>query len=170
MTLKMIQERLRDRTTAAKDELQPLKARAARLQAEIQNLVDVMASTPKAQASHLLAAMNEGHVELEGLKARIVAIETSPEAISLEVRRLEAESKRLLGNLRKAAQAESARALLAHLFNGPLTATPTETDDGPRLLIVGRASLQQMLTFESGGWVIKNPRQNGRPQRGSERW
>jgi hypothetical protein len=41
-----------------------------------------------------------------------------------------------------------ARALLERIFDGKLTATPVETEDGPRFLVEGVASLSKMLALE----------------------
>ncbi len=128
-----------------------LKGRVAKLTAEIQNLVDVMAVTPPAQVGHLVDAMKERDVKRRGLVARINAVETAPEALSLEVRRLEAESRKLLGDLRRAAELEpeKARELLVRLFDGKLTARPVETDVGTRFELAGMASLKRMTTFDA---------------------
>ncbi len=55
-------------------------------------------------------------------------------------------------DLRTAASLEpsKARALVARIFDGTLTATPVETDDGPRFQMEGTASLARMLAVEGG--------------------
>ena len=58
------------------------------------------------------------------------------------------------------------RALLAHLFNGPLTATPTQTDEGARFLLEGRASLDAMLTFDTEGVGDQKPPEKRASPRG----
>jgi hypothetical protein len=110
-----------------------------------------MAVTPPAQVGHLVDAMKERDLELKALTARITATETAPEALSLEVRRLEAESRKLLADLRRAAQLEpdKARELLVRLFDGKLTARPVETAVGTRFELAGTASLKRMTTFDA---------------------
>ncbi len=81
---------------------------------------------------------------------------------------MEEEAKKLIADLRTAAAMEpsKARALVERIFDGKLTATPVETEDGPRFLIEGTASLAQMLALEGKG-VSKNPPINTCPQRES---
>jgi hypothetical protein len=50
-----------------------------------------------------------------------------------------------------------ARALVARIFDGKLTATPVETEDGPRFLMEGTASLVPMLAIEGEGGQQKPP-------------
>ena len=152
-TFAKIRERLKDRSKQTAGDLPQMKARAAKLSAEIQNLVDVMANTPAAQAGHLLAAMNERHLEHQALTTRINAIETGPGVIALEVRRREAESRKLLADLRRAAQLEPAKArkLLVRVFDGKLTARPVDTESGPRFQLEGTASWKRMTTLDALG-------------------
>jgi hypothetical protein len=124
VTLAKIRARLKAGNQRTAADLPQLKGRVAKLTAEIQNLVDVMAVTPPAQVGHLVDAMKDRDVERQGLVARINAEETAPEALPLEVRRLEAESRKLLADLRRAAELEpeKARELLVRLFDGKLEA------------------------------------------------
>ena len=55
------------------------------------NLVDILATTPKANAGGLISGLNERQEELNALEARIRATKTAPEALGLEIRRYEAE-------------------------------------------------------------------------------
>ncbi len=132
----------------------------------LENLVDLMASTP-GQAGHLPSGMNERHLELEKLKTRISVAELEPQALSLEVHRLEAEAK-LLGDLRAAATLEpaKARALLQKVFDGKLTSMLIQTDNGPRLRREGRASLKRMVALDTVGGEEQKPRQQLRPPAG----
>jgi hypothetical protein len=124
-----------------------------------------MANTPAAQAGHLLAAMNERHLEHQALTTRINAIETAPDVIALEVRRLEAESRKLLADLRQAAQLEPAKAreLLVRVFDGKLTARPVDTESGPRFQLEGTASWKRMTTLDALGGEQKPPQKYASP-------
>jgi hypothetical protein len=70
--------------------------------------------------------------------------------IQFEVRRMEEEAKSLIANLSKAVAMEPtfARAFLKTVFEGKLTATPVETEGGPRFQVEGTASLARMLAIE----------------------
>lgn len=73
---------------------------------------------------------------------------------------MEEEAKKLIADLRTAAAMEpsKARALVERIFDGKLTATPVETEDGPRFPMEGVASLAQMLAIEGEGGSAKKPR------------
>src|SRR5580698_7594099 len=103
--------------------------------------------------------MHERHEELTALDTRINATKAAPETIAFEVRRMEEEAKKLIADLRTAAAMEpsKARALVARIFDGKLTATPVETEDGPRFLIEGVASMARMLAIEGEGGQQKPP-------------
>ena len=151
-SLKKVRARLAKRAKTVTSDMPQLEGRAAKLRAEIANIVDLMAVTPKAEAGHLLEAMHERHEELTVLDTRINASKAAPETFLFEVRRMEEEAKKLIADLRTAAALEpaKARALVARIFDGTLTATPVETDDGPRFQMEGTASLARMLAVEGG--------------------
>jgi site-specific DNA recombinase len=157
--LKRVRARLAKRAKEVASDMPQLEGRAAKLRAEIANIVDLMAVTPKAEAGHLLAAMHERHEELTALHTRINATKAAPETIAFEVRRMEEEAKKLIADLRTAAAMEpsKARALVERIFDGKLTATPVETEDGPRFLMEGVASMAQMLAIEGEGGQQKPP-------------
>jgi DNA invertase Pin-like site-specific DNA recombinase len=159
-TLKEVRRRLAERSKQAHAELPPLEARAAKLRAEIANIVDILACTPKENAGALVAGMCERQEELNELDTRIRTARAAPGAIQLEAKRMEAEAKRRLVALREALDRnpKEARAIIAAAFEGKLTATPIETPDGPRFQIEGTASLGRMLAIESDAeGVTKNP-------------
>jgi Recombinase zinc beta ribbon domain/Recombinase len=125
-SLKKVRTRLAKRVKEVVSDMPQLEGRAAKLRAEIANIVDLMAVTPKAEAGHLLAAMHERHEELTALDTRINATKAAPETILFEVRRMEEEARKLIADLRTAAAMEptKARALLERIFDGKLTGEP----------------------------------------------
>ena len=148
-SLKKVRARLAKRVKEVVSDMPQLEGRAAKLRAEIGNIVDLMAVTPKAEAGHLLAAVHERHEELTALDTRINATKAAPETILFEVRRMEEEARKLIADLRTAAAMEpKARALLERIFDGKLTASRVETEDGSRFLMEGTASLAHMLALE----------------------
>lgn len=163
-SLKKIRARLAVRAKQVTSEMPVLQGNAAKLKAEIANIVDVLAVTPKEHAAGLIAGMGERQVELTALEARIAATNLAPDSISFEVRRMEEEAKKLIADLRQAAELEpsKARELLVRIFDGKLTATPQDTTDGPRFLIEGIASLAHMRIVEGDPGQQKPPR-NVRP-------
>lgn len=167
--LRKVRERLlaRAKLTTAND-LPQVEARATKLRTEITNLVDVIAVTPKAAAASLIAGLGERQKELNELEARLRATKTAPEAITFELARMEADAKKLVANLRKTVNLapDRARAFLEAVFDGKLTATPVETEAGPRFQVEGRASLVPMLTADFAQ-VSENPCGILRPRRDS---
>jgi site-specific DNA recombinase len=93
-SLEKVRQRLvaRAKTTGTSEVLQ-LESRAAKLRAELGNLVDILASTPKANASSILAGFSERQEELNDLDTRIRTTKAVPEAIQFEVRRMEARQR-----------------------------------------------------------------------------
>jgi site-specific DNA recombinase len=165
-SLEKVRQRLVARAkTTGTGEVPQLEGRAAKLRAELGNLVDILASTPKANAGSILAGISERQEELNDLETRIRTTKAAPEAIQFEVRRMEAEAKRLIADLGAAAAMEPsrARAFLSTLFDGTLTARPVETEDGPRVQIEGTASVARMLAAETSGGRTNPPRKFASP-------
>ncbi|MBX3230688.1 MAG: recombinase family protein [Labilithrix sp.] len=167
--LKEVSRRIAARAKQQNAELPKLEAEAHKLRAEIANLVDQIASSPKAVSEPLIAGLNERQERVNELDARIRATKAAPEAMSLEVRRMEAEAKARLAGLREMLERNprEARTLLSTIFDGKLTATPVKMPDGPRLQVEGRASVGRMLALEAEGLVIQTPQTKWRPQRDS---
>lgn len=151
-TLKEVRRRLAASAKRSDKEIPTLEAKAHKLQAQIANIVDAIAETPKGdQRAALVDGLGERQEELNALKARIAAIKAAPETVQLEVRRMEVEAKARILQLREALEAnpKEARAFLGAVFGGRLTATPLVDQRGPRFLIEGTASVGRMLAYES---------------------
>jgi hypothetical protein len=56
-----------------------------------------------------------------------------------------------------------ARAFISAIFDGKLTATPIQTEDGPRFQVEGNASVARMLALELPGGQ-QNPPTNSRSE------
>ena len=82
-SLKKVRARLAVRSKQVTSEMPALQGRAAKLKAEIANIVDVLAVTPKEHAAGLIAGMGERQVELSALEARIAATKLAPESDQL---------------------------------------------------------------------------------------
>ena len=104
----------------------------------------------KSKPEIIIQAIAERQEELSALEARLRAAKAAPEAISLELRRMEAEAKKRVADLRALLDRnpEEARRTMAAVFNGPITFTPVETTDGPRYRLEGQAVVGRVLTGE----------------------
>ena len=159
--LKEVRRRLNEGTKRTEKDLPQLEAKAHKLRAQIANIVDVIAETPKGKTSGLVAGLNERQEELDALDTRIRAVRAAPETIKLEVSRMEAECRSRVERLQEAMDRnpKEARAILDAIFGGKLTATPLVDRYGPRFVVEGVASVGRMLAYEcepsEGG--SKNP-------------
>jgi hypothetical protein len=74
---------------------------------------------------------------------------------------METEAKKLIADLRVAVAMEpsKARAFISAIFDGKLTATPMQTEDGPRFQVEGNASVARMLALELPGGKQNPPPQ-----------
>ncbi len=169
--LKSLRRRMIEKSRTTTRELPRLESEAAKLKAQVANLVDILASTPKANASALIAGLNERQDELNALDARLRTIKAAPSAIDLEIRRYEEEARARVAHLQEVLRStpKQARALLSAIFGGKLTARPLVDRHGPRFVIEGEASVARMLAYEEeqgdGSSEIHPPRL--RPQRES---
>jgi DNA invertase Pin-like site-specific DNA recombinase len=148
-TLTEVRRRLVERAKTANDDLPRLEKEASTLRAALDRLVDALArSTDKPDA--IVRGITERQERLSALDAQIRAARAAPGALDLEVRRLEVEAKKRIHDLRGLLErsGEEGRKVIAALFDGPLTATPIETPEGPRYRVKGKAVIGRMLTAE----------------------
>ncbi len=148
-TLTEVRRRLAERAKTANDELPRLEKEASTLRAALDRLVDALAgSTEKPDA--IVRGIAERQERLSALDAQIRAARAAPGALDLEVRRLEVEAKKRIRDLAGLLErsGEEGRKVIAALFDGPLTATPIETPEGPRYRVKGKAVIGRMLTAE----------------------
>jgi site-specific DNA recombinase len=123
--LNVLRRRLTDRTKCTTTEVQVMEADAKRLKAEIDNLVAAVAAGAS-QVDALVQGLAERQEKLSEVDACIRAAKTAPEAISMELRRIERDARaRLDGVPRRTRGAPSqARAFLTQILAGPLKFTP----------------------------------------------
>ncbi len=148
-TLVEIRRRLAERSSESSTELPQLEKEASGVRIEINRLVVAITSTDKAPAP-LVHALSERQERLDALEARLHAAKAAPAAIELEVRRMEAEAKKRLGDARGAMMRnpEEARRVLQLVLDGPLRVTPIDMPEGRRFQIEGAASFGRFLMTE----------------------
>src|SRR5205085_2073142 len=76
-TLKEVRRRLAANAKRSDKDIPQLEAKAHKLRAQIANIVDILAETPKAKTEGLIAGLNERQDELNALDARIRAIKAA---------------------------------------------------------------------------------------------
>jgi site-specific DNA recombinase len=134
--LKILRQRLIDRVRTARSDVHELEAEARQLREEIGNLVKVIAAGgASAKLDAVVEAVAERQERLREVDARIRAAKTAPDAIMVELRRLELEARGRLAEFRSALEAhpEEARTFLGRVLAGSLRFTP----DGNRFRIEG---------------------------------
>ena len=148
-TLKVIHRRLRERSAATTTDVPTIEEEARELRVEIDRLVSAIATTAQ-PPEPLVTAIGQRQTRLGALEAHIRASNAAPEAISLELRRMESEAKKRLLDLRGALERNpaEARAVLEGIFDGKLVAHPIDTPDGRRFQVEGTASVGKMLISE----------------------
>ncbi|MES1176504.1 MAG: recombinase family protein [Myxococcales bacterium] len=158
-TLKRVRERLSERAEVTTSELPGLQAQAQKLRAEIDRLVEAIA-TANSKPAALVSAIADRQERLSDLEARMRAAQAAPGAISLEIRRLELETRKRIDNLRAVLERnpEEARALMLSVFEGPLVCTPIETSAGKRFQIEGNAVIGRIFAGEAGVSNSASPR------------
>jgi site-specific DNA recombinase len=113
-------------------------ARATGLKGEIRNLAALVAKGVDSPTIAEEIAEREKHLRV--VQSRVDATRTAPSVLDLEIRRLEVEARKRIGDLRDLCRRrpEEARRALKALFDGPLKMTPVATPDGPRYGVEGR--------------------------------
>ena len=156
--LKEVRRRIAVQAQDAGAETAQLEDRARRLRKEIENLAEAIART-NGSVPVLADKLAERQEQLSTIDARLKLQKTAPDALSLQVRRLEAEARKRIDHLRELLDGdqEEARKVLESLLDGPLTFTPIETADGRRYRVEGRVATGALLQ------VPPDP-QCGRPQ------
>ncbi|WP_437594386.1 hypothetical protein [Sorangium sp. So ce1000] len=149
--LKQPRHRLAERAKRTTSDVPQLEKEAVRLRTEMDRLVQALASTDQ-QPEVIVRAIAERQEQLFTLDARLRAAKAAPEAIKIEIRRMEAEAKKRIGDLRSMLDRnpEDARKVLAPLFETPLNVTPVETAEGKRFWIEGAAVVGRMLATDAG--------------------
>lgn len=144
--LREVRRRLAARAKATTTELPVIQKEAAQLRGEIARLVAALASTDQ-QPAPIVTAIAERQDRLSVLEARLRAAKAAPEAIQVEVRRMEAEVRQRLQEFRGMLDRnpEEARQVIRALLRGPLRFKPIEVPDGKRYRIEGEVSVAGIL-------------------------
>lgn len=148
--LQELRRRLIERAKSVDNELPQLEREASRLRAEITRLVQVLASVDQ-KPEAVIQGIAERQDQLSALEARMKAAKVAPSALDLEVRRLEKEGRRRLGDLRAMLERnpDEGRKALETILGGPLRFTPIETPEGKRYKIEGVVALETVVAVES---------------------
>jgi septal ring factor EnvC (AmiA/AmiB activator) len=151
--LREVRRRLADRAVSTTAQTPQLEKEAAGLRAEIGRIVTAIASTDNPPAP-LVSALSERQERLDALDARLRAVKAAPAAIELEVRRMEAEAKKRIADMRNALarNPEEARKVLEVVLDGPLRVSPVDLPEGRRFQIDGAAAVGRLLAVDG-----KNP-------------
>ncbi|WP_240806612.1 recombinase family protein [Polyangium spumosum] len=144
--LQNVRERLAERTTKTTTDLPRMEKEATRLRTEIDRLITALATIDQ-KPEAVIRAIAERQEELSALEARLRGAKAAPEAIHLELRRMEAEARTRLDELKGilTRKPEQAREVISMLFEGPIKLTPIETPEGKRFWVEGSANLWALL-------------------------
>ncbi|TKD03424.1 recombinase family protein [Polyangium fumosum] len=159
---------LAERTTKTTTDLPRMEKEAARLRTEIDRLVTALATIDQ-KPEAVIRAIADRQEELSALEARLRGAKAAPEAIQLELRRMEAEARRRLDELKGTLtrKPEQAREVISMLFEGPIKLTPIETPEGKRFWVEGSANLWALFaagclkSASPAGYARSCTRQNG---------
>ncbi|AUX43692.1 uncharacterized protein SOCE26_051440 [Sorangium cellulosum] len=149
--LKQLRQRLAERAKTTTSDVPQLEKEATRLRTEIDRLVLALASTDQ-KPEALVRAIAERQEQLSALDARLRASKAAPQAIQLEARRMEADAKKRIADLRAMLDRnpEEARKVMGTLFETSLTVAPIETAEGKRFWIEGAAVIGRILATDAG--------------------
>jgi site-specific DNA recombinase len=119
--LKVLRQRLTDRIKATSATSVEDEQEANKLRKEIDRLVKALASTD-AKPEPVIRAVAEKQEQLSLLESRIRAAKSAPEAISLELHRLEQEARRRAHDIKKLLEMDTAEArkFLSTIFTEPM--------------------------------------------------
>jgi hypothetical protein len=147
--LREVRRRLAERAVTPTSDVPHLEKDAATLRAEVERLVTAIATTAQPPAP-LVHALAERQARLDALDARIRAAKAAPAAIELEARRMEAEAKQRIADMRAALarNPEDARKVLQAVLAGPLRVSPVDLPNGRRFQIEGAAAVGRLLAVD----------------------
>ena len=149
--LRQLRHRLAERAKTTTSDVPQLEKEATQLRTEIGRFVLALASTDQ-KPEAIVRAVAERQEQLSALEARLRVTRAAPEAIQLEVRRMEVEAKQRIADARAMLERnpEEARRVVATLFPGPLTVAPIDTAEGKRFWIEGSAVIGRMFAADGG--------------------
>jgi hypothetical protein len=149
--LKEVRRRLTQRASQNEPQLAELEAQARKLKTEVTRLGEAICSTNEPPMT-LVRMMGEKEKSLSAVEARIASMQTSPQVLDLEVRRLEKDARKRLSELQglTSRRPEEARKALGSLLVGPLRFTPIETPEGQRFSIEGQLGMSSNEGVPSG--------------------
>ncbi|GAC1549848.1 MAG: recombinase family protein [Polyangiales bacterium] len=142
--LKEVRRRVAERAKTTSRELPEIDKKSAKVQREIGNLTEALAGGREKPAP-VLEAIADRERQLQQLRVRKQILLTTPEAIGLEVRRMEKEVRTRLTDLRGLMERNipEGRKALETLLDGRLKFTPIE---GRRYRVEGQISTGAIFT------------------------
>lgn len=145
-----LRRRIKARSSTSATEVEDLRKQAANLRKEIDRFVCAIASSDTPPTA-LVKALSEREEQVRGVDARIRVLQTAPSALDLEVRRLEKTAREKLAEFQSVLgrNPDQARKVVAALLKGPLTFSPTETDEGHRYRVQGELTADGLITIDS---------------------
>jgi site-specific DNA recombinase len=149
--LREVRRRIADRSEQNVSEIDMLDVEIDRLNKEIKRLVAVAGTLEEEdKPPELGKALEEKTRRRRELTARREAMRAAPSVIDLEVRRLEAEARKTLADLRTLLfdEPEKARRVVDSVIKEPITFTPTKTAAGMRYQLSARMSAEALIRIE----------------------
>jgi site-specific DNA recombinase len=145
--LKEVRRRLSERASQAEPQRLELEAQAKKLKGEIVKLGEALLLSAGDGMTSVVRMLSEREKSLSTIEARLTSMATAPQVLDLEVRRLEKEARRRLGELQGLTERrpEEARRALEALLQRPLTFTPMETPEGARFHVEGQIGLSSSI-------------------------
>jgi site-specific DNA recombinase len=149
--LNQLRVQLAERAKTTTSDVPELEKERGRLRVEIDRLVLALATTDQPPEA-VVRAIAERQAQLSELDARLRVAKAAPEALHLEVRRMETEAKKRIGDLQAmlGRNPDEARRVIGALFTEPLTVAPIDTAEGKRFWIEGSAAIGRMFATDAG--------------------
>jgi site-specific DNA recombinase len=149
--LEELRQRFIERAQKASIEGPALTQEADKLRSEIDRLSEAIMSTTDAPTT-LVKMLKEREKRLSAVEGKLATLRTAPEALDVELARMEKLARQRLAELATSIQTGplEARKALETLVAGPLQFTPVQTTEGKRYRVTGELALESMFAGESG--------------------
>ena len=151
-----LRRRLQDRTQSSQSQVPPLETELKKLKGEVDRLTAALASSDDPPEA-VVKAIVEREKKMTALKGQIQAVRATPMVLDTEVRAMEEEARRRLGEFRAllSRNPAEARKVVEAVLEAPLTFTPTTDEAGRRRYriegqVVGAAALFTTESDPSG--------------------
>ena len=151
VVLQQLRKWIHEQASTTSDVVADLEQEVTQLRQQVDRLVTALAMTDD-KPDAIVAGIAERQERLRQLDARIRACQTAPQAIDFQLRRMEADAKKIVANVQEtlARNPSEARDLLATIFDGRITFTPVDADEGKRFQLGGMGSTGRLLVVEAG--------------------